>query len=199
VVAITFRAVGCALWGAVQGAARPRPAGVSIVLLIALFAVTLAAGAPARAAEDEPGHLKIAAGYKGDIFADRKSGGWFAFEYRPGPSLELWHVRPSFGVGGTTDASLYGWTALNVDIFFGRRVVLTPSTGVGLYKNGDGENLGNVVEFRNGVDLAWRFDDRSRLGVGLHYLSNYGIGDRDPGLGVVTLFYAHPLESILPD
>jgi hypothetical protein len=164
-----------------------------------LFLVLLAAGAPARAAEDEPAHLKVAGGYMGDIFADRKAGGYFAFEYRGGPGLEFWHIRPSFGLGGTTEASVYGYTALNLDIFFGKRVVLTPSTGIGLYNTGDGQDLGSVLEFRNGADLAWRFADRSRVGVGLHYLSNYGIGDSDPGIGVVTLFYAHPLGTILPD
>jgi len=168
-------------------------------VLVLLFVVLLAAGAPARAGEDEPAYLKLSAGYKGDIFADRKSGGFFAFEYRPGPSMELWHIRPSFGVGATTDTSVYGWTALNLDIYFGPRLVLTPSTGIGLYSKGKGQNLGSVLEFRNGAELAWRFDDMSRLGIGLHYLSNYGIGDTDPGLGIVTLFYAHPLTSLLPD
>jgi hypothetical protein len=32
----------------------------------------------------------------------------------------------------------------------------------------------------------------------LHYLSNYGIGDKDPGIGVVTVFYAHLLSTPLP-
>jgi hypothetical protein len=153
---------------------------------------------PVRAAEEEPAYLKIAAGYKGDIFADRKSGGLFAFEFRGGPSLELWHIRPSFGIAGTTDASIYAWTGLNLDIFLGPRIVVTPTTGAGLYKTGSGQDLGGILEFRNGAEVAWRFDDRSRLGIGLHYLSNYGIGDSDPGIGVATLFYTHPLGSILP-
>jgi len=170
--------------------------GVLTALLFALIALSVA-GAPVRAADD-PAYLKLSAGYKGDIFADRKSGGFFGFEYRAGPGLELWHIRPSFGIGATTDASIYGWTALNLDVYFGPRIVLTPSTGVGLYKTGSGQDLGGVLEFRNGADLAWRFDDMARVGIGLHYLSNYGIGDIDPGIGVVTLFYTHPLQAILP-
>jgi lipid A 3-O-deacylase len=180
---------------AFRAAAR---AAVGTGAFVLLFAILLAGGAPARA-DDEPAYLKLSAGYKGDIFADRKSGGFFAFEYRAGPSLELWHIRPSFGIGATTDTSVYGWTALNLDIYFGSRLVLTPSTGIGLYSKGKGQDLGGALEFRNGAELAWRFDDMSRLGIGLHYLSNYGIGDSDPGLGIVTLFYAHPLTSILPD
>jgi len=171
-----------------------------------LFLATMTGGAVARAAEaqpastaePEPAHIKLSAGFKGDIFAKRDSGGYFAFEYRAGPYWDFWHVRPSFGVAATTDSSLYGWAGLNIDIFFGRRIVLTPTTGIGAYARGDGQDLGSVLEFRNGAELAWRFDSRARLGVGVHYLSNYGIGDTDPGIGIVTLFYTHPLGAILP-
>ena len=167
-----------------------RIAGGALVLLAL-------APAPARA-DEEPGHLKLSAGAIGVIPSDRDDAGYFSFEYRAGPSWGFWHIRPSFGVAATTDASLYGWTALNLDIFFGSRIVLTPSTGVGLYYDGDGQDLGSVVEFRNGAELAWRFDDRSRAGIGMHYLSNYGIGDDDPGTTTMTVFYAHPLHSLLP-
>lgn len=184
-------AVGAITMFRVFGAAARIAAGAIVLIGLGLSAV------PARA-DDEPAHIKLAAGYKGDIFADRKSGGYFAFEYRSGPDYDFWHIRPSIGIGVTTDASVYAWTGLNMDIFFGRRIVLTPTTGIGLYKSGSGQDLGGILEFRNGADLAWRFDDLSRLGIGLHYLSNFGIGDIDPGIGVVTLFYAHPLGSILP-
>lgn len=167
-----------------------RIAGGALVLLAL-------APAPARA-DEEPGHLKLSAGAIGVIPSDRDNAGYFSFEYRAGPSWDFWHIRPSFGVAATTDASLYGWTALNLDIFFGARLVLTPSSGVGLYYDGDGQDLGSAVEFRNGAELAWRFDDRSRAGIGMHYLSNYGIGDDDPGTTTMTVFYAHPLHALLP-
>ena len=76
--------------------------------------------------------------------------------------------------------------------------MLTPTTGIGAYYDGDGQDLGGVLEFRNGIDLAWRFDSRARLGIGFHYLSNYGIFDDNPGIGSVTAFYALPLGEILP-
>jgi hypothetical protein len=163
-----------------------------VLILLAL------AQAPARAAEDEPGHLKLSAGAIGALPTDGDVAGYFSFEYRAGPSWEFWHVRPSFGVAATTDAALYGWTALNLDIFFSQRIVLTPSTGVGLYAEGDGQDLGSAVLFRNGAELAWRLDDLTRVGIGVHYLANFGIGDEDPGTTTMTVFYAHPLHSLLP-
>lgn len=183
---------------------------LSAALIVGLMAaLAVATAVPARAQEQapaekqaegnaDPAFVHLRAGFIGDIVADRDSGGWFAFEFRGGPDLELFRIRPSLGLGAATNASAYIWTALNLDVYFGRRLVLTPSTGIGAYRDGDGQDLGSVLEFRNGVDLAWRFDSRARLGVGFHYMSNYGIGDDDPGIGSVTLFFAQPLGDILP-
>ena len=168
-----------------------RIAGGALILLAAMHA-------PVRAEEGEPGHVKLSAGAIGVLPTDGDIGGYFGIEYRAGPAWDFWHVRPSFGVAATTDAAFYGWTALSLDIFFGQRVVLTPSTGVGLYAEGDGQDLGSTVLFRNGAELAWRFDDRARVGIGIHYLANFGLGDEDPGTTTMTVFYAHPLQSLLP-
>ena len=177
----------------------PKRGRAGRIAAAALALLTAAAGAaPLRAAEDEPGRIQLSGGAIGVLPSDRNDAGYFAFEYRAGPAWELWRVRPSFGLAATMDASVYGWTALSLDIFFGSRVVLTPSTGVGLYGEGDGQDLGSTVVFRNGAELAWRFDDRARLGIGMHYLANFGLGDEDPGTMSMTVFYAHPLESLLP-
>ncbi|MDH3702949.1 MAG: acyloxyacyl hydrolase [Alphaproteobacteria bacterium] len=140
----------------------------------------------------------LGGGFIGDILADRNSGGVFSFHFRSGPELEFFHIRPSIGGLIATNRSAYGWLGLNLDLYFGSRIVATPSTSIGAYNTGDGQDLGGILQFRNGLDIAWRFDDWARLGVGLHYMSNYGIGDRDPGIASVMLFYAHPLGSLIP-
>jgi hypothetical protein len=177
---------------------RRGPCGLAARIAAGTLILLWTVLAPAQAAEDEPGYLKLSAGAIGILPTDRDEAGYFGFEFRAGPAWDFWHVRPSFGVAATTDASVYGWTALNFDIFFGPRFVLSPSTGVGLYGDGDGQDLGSVVLFRNGAELAWRLDDRTRVGIGLHYLANFGIGDDDPGTTTMTVFYAHPLNSLLP-
>lgn len=171
--------------------------GVVARIAAGVFILTALMRAPACAAED-PGYVELSGGAIGLLPADRNKAGYFGLEFRGGPSLEWWHVRPSIGVGLTMDATAYGYTALNLDIFFGPRLVLTPSVGIGLYHTGSGQDLGSVLEFRNGAELAWRFDDHSRAGLGFHYLSNFGIGDTDPGTSTLTVFYAHPLGWILP-
>jgi len=74
--------------------------------------------------------------------------------------------------------------------------VLTPSFGVGAYDEGDGKDLGDTIEFRSQVELAYRFDNRSRVGVAFSHISNAGIGDRNPGTEILNVYYAYPLDAI---
>ncbi len=83
-----------------------------------------------------------------------------------------------------------------MDIYFGNRWVLTPNTAVGAYAEGDGQDLGHVIEFRSGFKLAYRFDDRSRVGVAIHHLSNASIGDDNPGTETALIYYSIPLTSL---
>jgi len=77
------------------------------------------------------------------------------------------------------------------DIYFGSWV-LTPSAAVGLWQKGDGKNLGSWVEFKTGAELAYRFADRSRLGVSFHHISNAGLTERNPGEESFELVWSIP-------
>ena len=153
----------------------------------------------AYAADEDPAFIKLGAGDIGSCCADRDQAGAFSIEYRAGSDLELLYIRPSLGILGTTDASIYGWFGLSTDIFFGRRIVLNLGSAVGFYLDGEGQDLGHVLEFRSGAELAWRFDNRARLGVGVTHLSNANIGDNNPGTETVMLIYSHPLKSLFSD
>lgn len=144
-------------------------------------------------ADDEPAFISLGAGATG-VIADRAQGAAFNMEYRS--DIDLWKIRPFVGGFATSDASLYGYFGFLMDIYFGRRWVLTPNTAVGAYSEGDGEDLGHVIEFRSGFELAYRFDDRSRLGVAVHHLSNASIGDENPGTETALIYYSIPLNSL---
>jgi hypothetical protein len=73
--------------------------------------------------------------------------------------------------------------------------VLTPSFAAGYYDNGDGVDLGHEVEFRSSIELSYRFDNRTRLGVSFYHLSNASIGDTNPGTEVLSVVYSIPLGS----
>ena len=99
----------------------------------------------------------------------------------------------------TTDAATYGYAGIGVDVFFGPRWVATPTFAAGIYGNGDGKDLGNAVEFRSGLEVAYRFDDRSRLGLSFTHISNAGIGDRNPGVESLVLMYSVPFDRLFAD
>jgi hypothetical protein len=104
----------------------------------------------------------------------------------------VWVFQPMVGAMITLDAAVYGYAGLGVDLFFGRRVVLTPSFAVGVYLENGGKDLGHPIEFRTGIKLGYRFDDRSRVGIDFHHLSNAGLDDRNPGANQLLVTYSIP-------
>ena len=164
----------------------------TLIKLITAFIVAWMIATPARAADD-PAYISLGAGASG-VIADRAQGAAFNIEYRS--DINLWKIHPFVGGFATSDASLYGYFGFLMDIYFGPRWVLTPNTAVGAYSEGDGQDLGHVIEFRSGFELAYRFDDRSRLGIAVHHLSNAGIGDDNPGTETALIYYSVPLNSL---
>jgi hypothetical protein len=160
--------------------------------LAVLAAIALCAAVP-QAKAQEPGFLTFGAGAFDFLETDNRAA-QFELQYRP--ELKLWIFNPMIGASGTTDGSLYGYAGLSLDIFFGNRLVLRPSLAAGLYHQGNGKDLGSVIEFRSAAELAWRFDDRSRLGLEISHRSNAGIDERNPGEETLMLFYHLPLSKL---
>ena len=146
-----------------------------------------AAAAPARA--EEPDFISISSGVF-DI-NDTETTAEFRAEYRS--DLRFWHWMPFVGVMGNADSALYGYAGLGFELFFGPRIVFTPNAAFGAYSDGDGKDLGSTIEFRTGVELAYRFDDYSRLGLAFHHISNASIDENNPGTESLVLTYSIPL------
>lgn len=108
----------------------------------------------------------------------------------------FWHVRPLAGIMATSDKAFYGYAGIILDMFFGDHIVVSPSFAPGLYSDGDGKDLGHTIEFRSALEIAWRFDGGSRLGLTLYHLSNASLGDSNPGTEVLSLGYTLPLSSV---
>jgi len=150
--------------------------------------VALAAFSPAQA-EDDPEFLSFQAG--GFDINDSFTTGMFGVEYRS--DFKDLILTPMAGGFINADGGLYGYGGVFIDVFLGRRVVVRPSFSVGAYSDGDGKDLGGVLEFRSAIELAWRFDDRSRLGIELSHLSNASIYPSNPGTENLTVNYSVPL------
>ena len=113
-------------------------------------------------------------------------------EYRFGDVF--WILSPFIGTAGTSDGAFYGYGGFGVDVNFGPNVVLTPNVAAGYFARGHGTQLGSWLEFRSGAELAYRFADRSRLGIAVHHISNAGLTKQSPGEQSVVLMYSVPLR-----
>jgi opacity protein-like surface antigen len=163
--------------------------GIALAALLA--AALLAPASPARA--DDPDFVTFAGGWF-DMNRQKDEAGEFRLEYRSDKKFLLF--KPFGGVMATTDGASYYYAGILIDVFFGRRLVVTPSFAPGYYARGSGYDLGHAVEFRSQLEVAYRFDDRSRLGVSFGHMSNARLGDKNPGTESLMLNYSVPLSSI---
>ncbi|MEZ5670812.1 MAG: acyloxyacyl hydrolase [Alphaproteobacteria bacterium] len=153
----------------------------------------LAALAAGRASAQDPAFLTLGGGYYDVVRAENQAAD-FRIEYRS--DYELWIAKPWAGIEATSDGAVYIAGGLLTDIYFGNRIVVTPQAGLGYYMNGDGFDLGYPLEFRTGVEIGYRFDNRSRLALGFSHISNADLGERNPGTEIVTLTYSIPIGRL---
>ncbi len=95
-------------------------------------------------------------------------------------------LEPAIGIAGTEDGNGWIYGGLRLDLKLGGWVV-TPQFAVALYEDGDGRDLGGVLEFRSGLEIAYRFGTGPRVGVLFYHLSNADIYDFNPGSNSLVL------------
>ena len=171
---------------------RPDSASVQVAQTIQAGAAVgqLAAAVSAPAKTGDPSFLTVGGGWYD--FNDNEQAAEFRIEWRS--QKMFWVFKPFVGAMATSDAAIYGYGGFLTDFYFGRRIVVSPSFAVGLYEDGDGKDLGSVIEFRSGLEVGWRFDDRSRLSAMVYHISNTGIDDNNPGTEVFSIGYSFPLQ-----
>ena len=78
-----------------------------------------------------------------------------------------------------------------------RPLVFTPSIGPGLFYRGNGKDLGSVIEFSTQFELAYAFENQSRISIALSHISNANISSTNPGADNITLYYHIPASWLL--
>ena len=106
--------------------------------------------------------------------------------------------RPLVGALITLRGTSYVYLGLNFDLLFFDHLLFAPGFAAGYFSKGEGRNLGYPIEFRSGVELAWQFSDKRRLGVHFYHLSNASLGKRNPGEESLVFFYDIPLVKGFP-
>ena len=56
-----------------------------------------------------------------------------------------------------------------------------PSFTPGIYEQGDGKDLGHIIEFKSEVQLSLDLPKDSQFGFSYNHLSNASLGDKNPG------------------
>lgn len=142
---------------------------------------------------DDPAFWAFSAGWY-DINKQKNEAFEGRIEYRG--AEKYWIFKPFGGIMATSDRAVHGFAGVLVDLYFGRRWVLTPSFAPGLYYEGDGKHISNGIQFRSQLELSYRFDDRSRLGISFNHISNAGIRDPNPGSETLAITYAIPTDKL---
>jgi len=161
--------------------------------LVCGLAMGFGAVAPSVARAQDPSFLSVSAGRYD--FNRNKDPAWEGgLQYRS--DLKLWVFQPMIGVMHNTHATTDIYAGISLDVFLGNRIVVRPSFAPGYYHRGGGEDLGDALEFRSAIEFAYRFDDRSRLGVEVYHMSNASLGKINPGEESINLVYSLPTAKI---
>ena len=92
----------------------------------------------------------------------------------------LGNISPITGIFITADNAGYIYTGIQAEYKIGA-LNITPSFMPGLYHEGDGKDLGHIIEFKSKVQLSLDLSQSTELGFSYNHLSNASIGDKNPG------------------
>ena len=158
----------------------------------ALLSATI--GAMPSAQADDPAFLSIGAGTY-DWNRQKDEGVEVRMEYRHDKKL-LGLLKPFGAVAATNSSnSFFIGAGVLMDIYFGKRFVVTPSFAPHYYNGGNDQlDLDYPLQFRSQLEAAYRFDDRSRLGLAVSHYSNASLGKTNPGTESAMLYYSIPVD-----
>ena len=111
----------------------------------------------------------------------------------------FFYLKPFAGIEVTTDSALYVLGGIYLEDNLGKLLTgnqnkwnFTPSFGLGYYDDGDGKKLGNKLEFRTTLEMSYQLKNDDRIGISLGHISNANIGNKNPGVEIISLSYQKP-------
>ena len=131
----------------------------------------------------------------------------FRYEYRSNESLfdigpsedDFFFLKPFFGFEFTNDSASYFLTGIYFEdnlgeLFEGNKskYFFTPSFGAGIYDDGSGKKLGNDLQFRTSIEMSYELKNNNRIGVSFSHISNANLGDKNPGVEILSFSYHIP-------
>jgi len=131
----------------------------------------------------------------------------FRYEFRSEDSIldigpkedNFFFLKPFFGLELTNDSASYFLTGIYVEDNLGQLVdgekskyYFTPSFGVGIYDDGSGKKLGNEIQFRTSLEVSYELKNKNRIGISFSHISNANLGDKNPGVEILSFSYHIP-------
>ena len=117
-----------------------------------------------------------------------------------GPNEDnFFFLKPFFGVEFTNDSASYFLSGIYFEdnlgeLFEGNKskYFFTPSFGVGFYNDGSGKKLGNDIQFRTSLEVSYELKNQNRIGLSFSHISNANLGDKNPGVEILSFSYHIP-------
>ena len=125
-----------------------------------------------------------------DFSDDKQSAVLFGFQHQ-NEVLErqtfLGNVSPITGGFITENSAVYIYTGIEWNYNMGNKMTFTPSFAPGLYSEGEGKDLGHVLEFKTEVQATYAVNEATSFGMSYNHISNASIGDKNLGQIVICL------------
>ena len=109
------------------------------------------------------------------------------------------YLKPFAGIETTSKSAYYILCGIYLEdnlgqLFIGDRsnFIFTPSFGTGYYDDGKGKKLGNKIEFRTTLEISYEMQNKNRIGLSFSHISNANIGNKNPGVEIISLSYQIP-------
>ena len=150
------------------------------IVFMSLFSFTISAEENKNVSEHQYNF------YTGNFdFSDHKQKAiLFGFQHQ-NEKLErntfLGNASPITGGFITENSAAYVYTGVEWNYAMSDKVKFTPSFAPGLYHEGNGKDLGHVLEFKTEVQLSYGFSKDSSAGISYNHVSNASLGDKNPG------------------
>ena len=89
-------------------------------------------------------------------------------------------LSPVTGFMITENNAGYVYTGVQAQYSIGN-LNITPSFSPGLYSEGNGKDLGHIIEFKSEIQISLNLSTDSELGFSYNHISNASLGEKNPG------------------
>ncbi len=161
-----------------------------IYLFLTMFLICSQANSESKKVNNGQHELNIFGGVF-DFSDDKQKAGLIGIQHQDlnlKRNTFLGNVSPITGGFITENSAIYIYTGIEWNFDLGG-INFTPSFAPGLYEEGDGKDLGHVLEFKSEVQASFDISENSSLGMSYNHISNASLGSKNPGANSYMVNY----------